>query len=395
MELTSLPLELLRMVADYLSPIDLACLALCSHLLLFYFDKEVFFQDPRHRQLVSSDEKHKRMQSEILIRLSRDWPLYLWKQITLQDIGVPVKGWSTYSDGPKRIFSRKHSLYYGKHRAYYGDYPFHFGHLLRVMQKFNNETGPGISPESLSYTEVGLHDPHLEWSFREKEFVPVPANPKDCVTSLVSVEARICESPPGFYLRTQMLATTRRTEINRLFPAIEVNFLGACHHYGPIDYDAVRDTDSNTQFLPRTLRDEDHPFGFFLRHLCVNNNEHCSFCSRCKTSWKLEIHSVWNEAICVVLTRWVDLGRGLSRDDLKGRNTDCRYGDQGERVAREPSDDPRLRFERDSPQANDPDSLSEAALLNRNLALLKKQKYRETMKEYPHGEPFRSGRSTR
>lgn len=84
--------------------------------------------------------------------------------------------------------------------------------------------------------------------------------------------------------------------------------------------------------------------------------------------------------ICLVLTRWLDLGPGLSPDDNRWR---CHNDHEFEvNLAEHEKADSRQRFENDSIQANCSDALSEEEMYYRNIQFIQDQAYRKLMTRF-------------
>jgi hypothetical protein len=91
---------------------------------------------------------------------------------------------------------------------------------------------------------------------------------------------------------------------------------------------------------------------------------------QCNTDFRIEVCE-YGSYLALVLTKWIDLGPGLTPDDPQWK-VHCR---EDRAVTLDPKDragSPRVSFENASPQ-----SLGE--LLSRNLSYLKDQRYREVM----------------
>ncbi|KAJ5868842.1 hypothetical protein N7534_003395 [Penicillium rubens] len=158
--LTDLPLELLWMISEHLSLVDLACLALGNHRLLSSLAGTAFrdFTNTNGRNGNPTDDAR----IKLLSRLSRDLPqyylcficlrLHLWKNTRLPGyfhIGC--------SDGLEMkdqcLQTRLPLCFYPSYTFYH----FRFVHLQLAMRRFYHGPRFGIPVESMLYTEVARH----------------------------------------------------------------------------------------------------------------------------------------------------------------------------------------------------------------------------------------------
>lgn len=103
-------------------------------------------------------------------------------------------------------------------------------------------------------------------------------------------------------------------------------------------------------------------------------------CEECNTLWQIEIRNMGQKDVCLVLTRWLDLGPGLSPDDDRGR---CHNDHEFEvNLAEHEKADSRKRFGNDSIQANSSDALSEEEMYYRNIQFIQDQAYRKLMTRF-------------
>lgn len=350
------------MISNRLSPVDIACLALCNRQLLFSLGS-VCNDLPKSR--TGGPEDGPRI--DLLTRFSRDLPqyylchaclrLHLWGKVALPGPKFKV---------PACVDSLDHTVYRLKQPIYIVHYPshayykFHFVHLQLAMRRFYYGAQFGIPVQSLLYTEVGinritsnalkstkLHD--------EEDF--------QCshMTTLLSVDARICSNPPSLYLRTQELAVVRKHNLSLLFPYPEHDAMHICMHINHIFnlnsvvYGLINKYRSDTTTRPRDK----------------------GRCDECNTSWQIEIRNMGQKDVCLVLTRWLDLGSGLSPDDDRWR---CHNDHEFEvNLAEHEMVDSRQRFENESIQANCSDALSEEEMYYRNMKFIQDQAYRKLM----------------
>lgn len=320
--LIDLPLELLRMVVEHLSPVDFACLALCNHLLMFYFAESAFHHTANECLEGSQDKTRIRTRIDFLTRLSRDLPpyylchtcqrLHLWQRIALPSPKFNLPSCS-------ETLARKdwhlkapfcHCLY-----PCYDQHKFHFVHLQLAMRRFYYGPHFGIPVESLFYTEAGTQ---VLGGLPDSWIGSAPNSTQELhsnyMTTLKSFEARICSTPPSLCLRIQELAVVRRQNISRIFPVPMASCMRICHHIGSGN-SAFFASESNPADFDKFLTSfiEQYRSDATLKHL-VHQRQRCD---NCNTSWKLEIRDLGKKDVCLVSTRWIDLGPGLSPQDAR------------------------------------------------------------------------------
>ncbi len=113
---------------------------------------------------------------------------------------------------------------------------------------------------------------------------------------------------------------------------------------------------------------------------------------QCDTSWSLELRDVETNDVCLVLTRWKDLGPGLTPEDLRWR-IQLPWGPFVSLENANILNDPRARFEIEAknPQGHWSQNLSVDDMLARNLALLRGRRYRRIMKQQRPGRWYLQG----
>lgn len=197
------------------------------------------------------------------------------------------------------------------------------------MRRFCHAAQFGIPVQSLLYIEVGNNP------ITSKALNPTkPHNEEDfqCshMTTLLSIDARICSNPPSLYLRTQELAVVRKHNLSLLFPHPKDAAIHICMHINHIFnlnsvvHGLVNKYRSDTTTKPRDK----------------------GRCDECNTSWQIETRNMDEKDVCLFLTRWLDLGPGLSPDDDRWR---CHNDHEFEvNLADHEKVDYRQRFENDS-----------------------------------------------
>ncbi|PLN85570.1 hypothetical protein BDW42DRAFT_202409 [Aspergillus taichungensis] len=348
--LTDLPPELLWMISEYLSPVDLACLALRNRHLLHTFAGTAFKNFSNGRTGNPTDDAR----IQLLSRLSCDLPqyhlcficlrLHLWKKAGLPSVYYfKIHRRADVLDSTNWYLIEHLSL---AHHPSYSLYRFHFVHLQLAMRRFYYGPEFGIPVEALLYTEIKAS----RFKSKGPPLLQPPINKasegdtqKDNMMVLFSAEARICSAPPALCLRTQDIAVVTRQNLPRLWPCRENGPMKVCRHIPTFDpgFDdilasQIRRYRSATS--PRVPADE-------------------GSCDKCNTPWQLEIRTLDETHASLILTIWMDLGPGLSVEDPQWKyrlfNVPPSLSAEHEIV------DSRLRFERDSVQARSSNALSE------------------------------------
>lgn len=379
-KLDLLPPELLLLISHFLSPVDCTCLALCNHRLFV-----VPFRGGLHRPFPQggpgspTDE----LRIDLLTRLSRHLPAYypcyactrlhLWRHVSLPAPNFRLR--KCYDDLP---WDKEKSLSLSLFRVQYptfSTYGFHWFHLYLAMRRFYLGPSFGIPLKSLLYTEVTISS--LRSAYYSQEQMSEAKLHPGKRTGLRSVEARICPTPPSLCLRIQELAITTRRSASHLFPRRSP--VKVCRHIGTHL--------SNFLEIIKSVFEAHRHQG----RSSVGLSDHGK-CHECSTAWKLDLRDVEADDVCLVLTRWKDLGPGRSPEDSRWRI----QLPGGSYVSLENADmlnDPRMRFEmhaKDS-QGHWSQRLSVDDMFARNLALLQDRRYRRIMKQSEPGLWFLQG----
>jgi hypothetical protein len=373
--LTDLPLELLWMISEHLSPVGLACLALGNRHLLHSFAGTAFKNFSNCRTGSPTDDAR----IKLLSRLSCDLPqyhlcficlrLHLWKRVALPTYYMPNGNHGTDAlDYNNWYLTRQLPL---SHYPSYAYYRFYFVHLQLAMRRFYYGPEFGIPVESLLYTEVksdrfrSRGPPLLQPAINK---TPEGNTQKDIMMTLFSAEARICSTPPALCMRTQTIAVVTRQNIPRMWPCRENGPMKVCKHIHTFDpcfsdilVSQIKRYCSTT--IPKVPADQ-------------------GSCDKCNTSWQLEIRTLDENHASLTLTLWMDLGPGLSTEDPQWKyrldNVPISFSAKHEIM------DSRLRFERDSVQARSSNALSEDEMYYRNVSLLNGKTYQTVMTPF-HG----------
>ncbi|KAI9036107.1 uncharacterized protein KD926_002439 [Aspergillus affinis] len=369
--LTDLPLELLLMISDHLSVVDIACLALCNyHLMASFIDTKSAFDNFSKRRIIDLNDA---VRIEFMTRLAHDLPPYYLCFGCLRlhrwwNIELPGPHFD-FLNLPKCFKPLSYNDRYGHRRRaleleYYPSYTrcqLHFVHVQLAMRRFYCGPRFGLKAESFFSTEVAIH------SLENGTLGPI-ANEKphdNIMTTLTSIEARICPAPsPGLCVRAQELAVVRRQNVSQLRPKLKAGYMRTCGHMSTI--------------LPDFWQIMDPLLDRFSSDSAPTHVSDQGRCRKCNTSWKLELRDVGPGDACLVLTKWMDLGPGLSPEDprwLCHLSTIPRVSLADDELV----SDPQARFERDSIQATKADALSDEEMFNRNMSLLRRHEYQINM----------------
>jgi hypothetical protein len=322
--LMKLPAELLQMIIEYLSPADLACLALCNHTLLSRLGTGSLMLPHE------DNEKHREL---FLTRLAQDLPPYF--------LCYPCSRLhlSKYVDPPGPAFQPRRRL-----RCHYIDpgeslwesvkahkrsslYRFRFVHLQLAMKRHYHGCQHGISTESLAFSEVRS------------------SCDGDELTTLLSVDARVCpqDRQASLCLRVQHWAMLDDSMDQKLLLS-KMQFMLICDHLEVDDPKIIQ------------IINESRPSQLEL-----------FTCRSCNVDFQLEIRECGDRALALVITKWLDLGSGLTPKDPRWR---AHLGwDEGAEIDafRRPGEI-RRRFEKEHELSQDALSrLNESYLVARNF----------------------------
>ncbi|KAJ6084010.1 hypothetical protein N7486_010810 [Penicillium sp. IBT 16267x] len=377
--LGDLPLELLQMIAKHLSQLDLLCLSLCNKWLHTSFPEAQFYNfgydeaillkflrrlarsEPRHYLCKSCHRLHRVQSVQLPGPLSKPPSCYgVPRQLALGSSNTNYH--YLYLDKPLRLIQF----------PCYTQYKFYFVHLQLAMRYFKQGPGFGIPVESLFYIEVATSPIATDTNTPR----PQPDETKiideeielNTQTTLFSVDARVCTEPPSFCMRTQELAVVPRQKAWQLIPDPFSDPIRICWHI------STAGSGSEGNFgIGNTVRDlvKQYQRGERVTNLIAQGR-----CEQCNTAWKVQIREIEPREVCLVLTRWVNLGSGLNPEDVLWRSL---VESRQFLSAKMRGADPRVQFERDSVQARSGSALSEEALFWRNTELLQGGRYRDSM----------------
>ncbi|CAG8252787.1 unnamed protein product [Penicillium olsonii] len=365
--LTKLPLELLWLISAHLTPADFACLALGNRHLLNSFSTDAFSKFSSVRTGTPTDYER----IELLSRISRDIPqyypcficlrLHLWRKIQLPSLYSP----SINHNISPRDLDNCHLIFELPLASYpsYTHYGFYFVHLQLAMRRFYHGPEFGIPVESLLYTEVGANILEPNSLLIQRDVNNLSGNPqRGVMLTLFSAETRICSTPPGLCMRTQDIAVVARKNAAWIWAGRGYAIMRVCKHINTLNSDFYDILNSQIKRYCSTTDSKAH----------ADQGK----CDECNTSWQLEIRTLDESRTSLTLTRWMDLGPGLSTEDVEWKyRLDCVVSTP----PRQEPVDSRSRFEKESIQSGFPDALSEEAMYRRNVALLRGNTFQRVM----------------
>ncbi|KGO36268.1 hypothetical protein PEX1_029780 [Penicillium expansum] len=350
-----LPVELLLSIADVLPLEDIYCFSLCNRRLLTIFGSRT-----KHRSL----ERKARL--SFLHRLEYDHPRYLTCDdcLILHDLNrisepfglsYPTHIYPPPLDclAPASEYKPRECLWMIIHNqsSIWSHYRLRFSHLHLAMRRFYRGPQYGISTDALSFTEVAN-----DFLWGDRVFRP---------TTLFSVEAQICPNPPSLYLRIQdimSMGNVRQLIDDGYYCEAEQNYfanLRICKH------------ESKSFWM------QDIPLDKYPAHEYFN-------CDHCNTDCEIELfENRPNGHITIVMTRYINLGAGLSPYDPRWRVNLWSHWEEPEvwKLNLEYVDSsPRHTFE-----ALTDTSLED--LTSRNLSYLEDERYQTTMVRIPGDVP--------
>ena len=232
-------------------------------------------------------------------------------------------------------------LFYPYSDGAYPDYRLYFHHLQLVMRRHYLGPGYGISTDDLSFVRVN--------ELGESEL-------GDRRTTLLSVEARVCTEPARLSLHIQRW-TVLHTNVLEL--AVErAKCVGVCIHHSAEEGEIFQ--------LARSSLEE------YLTRSEGSREPKRRGCDQCKFVYQLEILDTGSDGLAIVITKWLDLGSGLTPLDPKWRFHDLlTEEDDGLDYAGD-SERCRVDFEKEG-------GLTHHGITLRNASHLSEQQYRKTM----------------
>lgn len=382
--LIDLPVELLLLISEFLSPPDISCLALCNHGLMAIFTVgDIYSLNCRLPVGYPGDMANER--SILLARLSIDLPqyylccaclrLHLWQTVAPSSKFKPPQCFQSLDEEHRWL---KEPLRI-QHYPSYSNYQLHWSHIQLAMRRFYHGPRYGITTDSLFYTEVRVSrlpsaetPPTHQHSAKtaEEQFQ------SDNMTSVVSFEARICPTLPSLCLRVQNLAVVTRQNASMLLP--ERSSVWICGHIGTYQSrfsDLIKaHINAYCSGVPRQ--------GEFGR------------CQRCNTAYNVEMREFGTQDLSLAITRWIDVGPGLTPDDPRWRSH-LLYESQHEVDSHDLVDDPRLRFENSPVDERSKNVVSDEELYLRNVSFLEHKRHKAAMEKMPESSAVAMRSDTR
>lgn len=363
--LTGLPVELLSLIAEFLSPADTTCLALCNHRLFSVFAVSGLL---KHRLSKGQPGDLTNERSLFLTRLSLDFPeyylcsaclqLHLWRTFPVPAIFIPPECMISVASSGEYWLAQSIAYSYWPSICIYF---FHFTHLQLAMRRFYHGPKYGISTDSLFYIEAGVSRCEDTTSPLQKAPASKPKNTASpgIKTYLISFDARIYPAAPSLCLRIQAWSVVNRQNVSALLP--EKDYVWFCGHIKiekPNTSDHVRwHISAYRSGSPRAAE-----YGK---------------CSKCNTEWRIEVREFGAQDVSLILTSWIDLGPGLYPQDPRWRSR------QRSSVDVPPEDivaSPRLRYETGLADG-ERNKFSDEELYSRNASLLKGWRYMDVMEK--------------
>ena len=345
--LIALPLEILHLIISHLSYADTACLALCNHFLLTVLGK--------HNLAVLRDGDRASFLTTLTQDLPRHFYCHMCSRLHLRNHVRPP--WTKLQPlkclrSSGRFNGMELWNLFQAHMPVYSSYLLQHPHVQLAMKRHRHGPEHGISTDSLSYVEIQI-------SGKRKD--------PERVTTLMSVEAQISRKTTSLCLRIQQWAFLRTTDSEKLLASIDL--VGICDHL-------------NNSTICQLFRAD-------LRPRCTNIKSPLSTsvkkCRQCNTDFQIEIRTLGEEGLALVITKWLDLGSGLTPTDIKWSY--YRSGDRSPTIdASVVPGDVRLLFE-------DETGLSQNSLSSQNASYLSKDRFMKVMdNQYPEVWTLQAGK---
>ncbi|KAJ5710022.1 hypothetical protein N7493_009614 [Penicillium malachiteum] len=398
---TDLPVDLVLCICDFLSPAQITCLALCTRGLMSLLTQNgtrpLSEQLPRDKRLprpIPAD-----MTTELakfLAILSTDLPEYYMCSVCCR-----LHLWSTVSlPGKFKYFGRRArpikcfpylrgenadtEIGYCQHLmvdSYVSrtGYRFDFVHLQLMMRRFHYGPAYGLSPDTAFFTQVNLH-PLKSFEGTRISLTPMATNEvfdQSYLTHIFSVEARVSPATPSLILRFQDICVVSREFAPMLMPKNGPINISICNHIHTMNN--VWGTSGEAFNLFSTL----------IEAYCGNRilDKFLGHCTKCNTEFEVEIQEANYLAdtndVTLTITRWVDLGPGLSLEDLRW-TTQLAYN----HMEIPPSDiihDIRRQFDKAPLSQECGGNVSVEERYRRNMSCMKTQRYERMMRRAEGG----------
>ena len=221
-------------------------------------------------------------------------------------------------------------------------YSFTFHHLQLAMLRYCWGPSYGISTDELSFLQVD--------EFGGSE-------PGGGITTLLSVDARVCAQPARLCLRIQTWAVLHTRDQDLALGKSKCVWV--CRHL-------VASNDELLHLIGSSL-DE------YITRAEKPQRPNFLNCRSCKFVFQLEVLDTVSDGLAVVITKWLDLGSGLTPMDPKWRGLAGAFqvGHQESRQAGE-AEQCMMDFEKE-------EELVQQALTARNASYLIDQRYKNTI----------------
>ncbi|KAJ5723138.1 hypothetical protein N7488_001173 [Penicillium malachiteum] len=399
---TDLPVDLVLCICDFLSPAQITCLALCTRGLMNLITlngtkplSDRLLRDTCLPRPIPAD-----MTTELakfLAILSTDLPQYYMCSVCCR-----LHLWSTVSlPGKVKYFGRRARPIkcFPYLRSQHADtqtgycqplkvdsyvsrtgYRFDFVHLQLMMRWFHYGPTYGLSPDTAFFTQVNLHSLKRFGGTRIPSLPPMATSQmfnKSYLTHIFSVEARVSPIVPSLILRLQDIGVVSREFAPMLMPKNAPANISLCNHIHTMSH--VWGVSGEAFNLFRSL----------IERYCANRvlDKFRGHCTKCNTAFEVEIQETnffaGTNDVTLTITRWVDLGPGLSLDDLQW-TTQIAYN----RREIPPADiihDIRRRFDEAPFSQASGGNVSVEERYRRNMSCMKTQRYERMMRRAEGG----------
>ena len=346
--LRTLPSELLLMIALHLPLSDAANFALIDRRLSMLIGP-TYWPRLRTSAVISGHRE------QFLSTFARDLPSWFYchscSHLHPRDrvgppgpFNQPSKSlWCLQTNSQGSLWS-----YVNVHGAF-SRYNFEFHHLQLAMLRHYLGAGYGISTDELSFVQVN-------------EFGD--GDPRGRVTTLLSVEARVCAEPARLCLRLQNWAILQ-TRVPEL--ALErTKCVWVCDHFLAEEGEMFQLIESSLdEYCTRSERPQEPK-----RHRC----------RRCNFVFQLEVLDTGSDGLAIVITKWLDLGSGLTPTDPKWMVLTATLVD-GYDVNDHASEAERCRLDFEKGEG-----LTQQAITLRNASYLSDQRYKQVMTKWSCGD---------
>ena len=334
--LTALPLEILHLIINHLSPADTTCLALCNRFLLTVLGK--------HKLSVLQENDRASFLNTLIRDLPRHFYCHLCFCLHLRDRIRPP--WSLrqplkclrYNYKSGRTDGFELWTLFNAHPGF-SYYRLNFPHVQLAMKRHRHGPEHGISTDSLSYVEV-----HVLGKKKDPRRM----------TTLMSVEALVSLKTTSLCLRVQQWVFLRTNDREKL--VAPMRSVAICDHL----QSSMAISELGICELGSRYTSIKSPISTSIKK-----------CRRCNTDFQIEIRALGDEGLALVTSKWLDLGSGLTPTDIKWNY--YRYEDRSSIIdASVVPGDVRLLFESEP-------GLSQDSLSSQNASYLSRDRFMKVM----------------